>query len=198
MSGIAKDAADTWRNSLLFCELLAPRQVRRRCRCPRTWRGARAIAAAAETFVINCLVSRAKSWRFHVVWQWDARHEALGDMAGARAAPAAGHGEEEDAVVVDMKALSQRPPCGDQERPKAPGEFCLAQVSAPRQAIAERHSSFPVAQAARKPADWPCAASDGFQARSTAPFEKPIMGGRAILGSAVCRKACGRPIRPPA
>jgi len=119
-------------------------------------------------------------------------------MAGARAAPAAGHGEEEDAVVVDMKALSQRPPCGDQERPKAPGEFCLAQVSAPRQAIAERHSSFPVAQAARKPADWPCAASDGFQARSTAPFEKPIMGGRAILGSAVCRKACGRPIRPPA
>src|SRR5215469_7549443 len=83
MSGIAKDAADTWRNSLLFCELLAPRQVRRRCRCPRTWRGARAIAAAAETFVINCLVSRAKSWRFHVVWQWDARHEALGDMAGA-------------------------------------------------------------------------------------------------------------------
>jgi hypothetical protein len=32
-----------------------------------------------------------------------------------------------------------------------------------------------------------------LQGRSAAPFEKPIRGGSAILGSAVCPKACGPP-----
>ena len=54
-----------------------------------------------------------------------SRHEALGDIAVARVAPTAGRGEKEDAVVDDKKAVSQRPPGGDQERPKASGEFCL-------------------------------------------------------------------------
>jgi hypothetical protein len=94
--------------------------------------------------------------------------------------------------VVRHEGESRRPLCGNQERRRVPEEFCLAygqgrvrrQLSAARVGLGRRRAGGSQARGF---------ALHCLQGRSAAPFEKPIRGGSAILGSAVCPKACGPP-----